>query len=87
MNKKQFNKASQAINDLVGLLETFGGIIYCFLCAVLVSFPLFALLHIIWFVSNFFAEPQDEKPSQEILEAEDKVLENGGAFATFLGFL
>jgi len=57
--------------------------LYCIVCAILITLPLWAILNFIWFL---FSSPQDEKPTPELLEAEDEVLNEGGAFATFQGF-
>lgn len=59
--------------------------IYCILCAILITLPLYLALNILWML---FSTPQVEKPTAaEISEAEDEVLNEGGAFANFSGFL
>jgi hypothetical protein len=62
--------------------------LYCMLCAILITFPLWIALNIVWGVLMLFSTPQVEKPTvEELLKAEDDVLNNGGAFTAFHGSL
>lgn len=62
--------------------------LYCMVCAILVTLPIYIFLNAAWWILNLFAEQQDEKPTaDEIMKAEDEVLDKGGAFTNVQGSL
>ena len=61
---------------------------YCILCAILITLPLWITLNIVWGLKTLFSMPPvEESTPKEIMEAEDKVLDEGGAFASLHGSL
>lgn len=64
---QQLKKTSYAIDQLQAILEITGCILYCFLCEVLVSLPLYIMLYVLILLDKIFdylfAEPQDGKPT------------------------